>query len=129
MSESNPTGGGFSVGHFIGKLFSGDGGGMVGGVSPMGDFDPVQFVNANLSAAQHSKGGVGLKDILQGVAGLLGVGKGHQAGAPQPSPDDSAPVTQGTKAPKLNPTHLKHANDLLDNILTTLGNDPNQGNQ
>ena len=131
----NPTGAGFSLSQFIGKLFGGDSGPTV---SPMGAFDPEQFVNQNLANAQRQKGGLGLKDVLQGVAGLVGIGhhsdmgktdETEAAGTPE-EPDDGAPLTQPIKpAPKLNPTHLKHANDLLTNIISTLSTDPSQGNQ
>lgn len=127
----NPTGAGFSLAQFIGKLFGGDGGPSV---SPMGAFDPEQFVNQNLANAQRQKGGLGLKDVLQGVGGLLGIGhkvgasadENEAAGTPE-EPDDGAPIS--ASAPKLHPTHLKHANDLLTNIISTLSTDPNQGNQ
>lgn len=128
----NSTGHGFNFGQFLGKLFGGAGGGAT--VSPMGAFDPEQFVNSSLAKAQTQKGGIGLKDVLQGVAGLVGIGK-HPVGAPDAAkgagpkaPDDSSPL-KPTPAPKLNETHLKHANDLLGNIISTLSSDPNQGNQ
>jgi hypothetical protein len=124
-AAADPTGGGFSIGQFIGKLFSGDGKNFVGGVSPMGDFDPVSFVNANLSAAQHAQGGVGLKDITQGVGQLLGIGKNHKAGAAQPSPDDSAPLNPHVG--KVSKVHASHALDFLGSVLTSLAADPNTG--
>lgn len=136
-SASNPTGAGFSLGQFVGKLFSNHGGpGMVGGVSPMGDFDPIAFVNANLSAAQHAKGGLGLKDVTQGIGQLLGIGKNHVAGAPADEteaagtpeePDDGAPMNPNVGA--IHPKHVKHAQDLLANIISTLSSDPNTGAQ
>lgn len=119
----DPTGKGFSLGQFLGKLFEGDGSSSP---SPMGAFDPEQFVNANLARAQVKKGGVGIKDVTQGIAQLLGVGKGHEAGSPQPSPDDGAPLVAGVKPTKM---HASHALDFLQNVLTTLGSDPNQGGQ